>query len=286
MADWTIISRETRDTLGEGVLWSAREEAVYWVDILAPAVNRLSLGDMKVQRWDMPEPLGWIAERAGGGFIAGFKSGFAELDLEPLTIRHIGDPEPHLPGNRMNDGKVDAFGHLWCGTMDMAEENDSGTLYRLGPNRRWERMDAGYRVPNGPCFSADGKWLYHTDTARRTVFRFARGEDGTIGDRAPFITFSEDQGYPDGMTVDADGGIWIAHWGGGRISRFHADGRPDRVIPLPARQITNIAFGGASLDRMFVTSATIGLDDAQGTDGALFEVDSGAIGLPPGLFAG
>lgn len=284
MAQWRMIARDGADMLGEGTIWSARDDAVYWVDILAPALNRLSLKDGAVERWAVPEPLGWVAERTGGGFIGGFKSGFAEISLDPLTITPIGDPEPDLPGNRMNDGKADAQGQIWCGTMDMAEESDSGSLYRLTPDLVWQQMDTGYRVPNGPAFSPCGKWLYHSDTARRIMYRFARTAEG-IADRQPFISFTDADGYPDGMTVDADGHIWVAHWGGGRISRFTPDGKLDRAIALPARQVTNICFAGPDLDRMFVSSAAIGLD-ATPYDGGLFEVDCGGRGLPTHLFAG
>ena len=131
VSEWKRVDRDVRDTLGEGTLWSARDNAVYWVDIRGPALNRLSLTDGDVQRWTMPEPLGWVAESRGGGFVAGLQSGFARLTLDPLVIEPFGDPEPHLPGNRMNDGKADADGRIWCGTMDMAEEQDSGSLYRL-----------------------------------------------------------------------------------------------------------------------------------------------------------
>ncbi|ETI63582.1 gluconolactonase [Sphingobium sp. C100] len=286
MPDWRMIPRDGADRLGEGTLWSARDNAVYWVDILAPALNRLSLGDGAVERWAMPEPLGWVAERARGGFIGGFQSGFKSLALDPLAITPIGDPEPHLPGSRMNDGKVDAHGHIWCGTMDMAEEQDVGALYRLAPDLTWDAVDTGYRVPNGPAFSACGNWLYHSDTARRTLYRFARDADGNVRDRTVFIRFAEEDGYPDGMTVDADNHLWVAHWGGSRISRFTPDGTLDRAIVMPARQVTNICFGGPGLDRMFVSSATVGLDDPTEFDGGFFEVESGAQGLPTHLFAG
>ena len=285
MTRWRVIERDLRDTLGEGTLWSARDKALYWTDILAPALNRLSLADGRIERWVMPEPLGWVAERAGGGFIAGFQSGFARLSLDPLAIDPIGNPEPDLPGNRMNDGKADAAGHIWCGTMDMAEEADSGALYRLDPDGRWAKMDGGYGVPNGPAFSPCGRWLYHSDTAKRIMYRFARTEEGGLADREPFIHFSEEDGYPDGMTVDAEGHLWVAHWGGGRISRFTPEGKLDRAIALPARQVTNISFAGPDLDRMFVTSAAIGLPASE-YDGALFEVDAGVRGLPTPLFAG
>ena len=285
MTRWRVIERDLRDTLGEGTLWSARDKALYWTDILAPALNRLSLADGRIERWVMPEPLGWVAERAGGGFIAGFQSGFARLSLDPLAIDPIADPEPDLPGNRMNDGKADAAGHIWCGTMDMAEEVDSGALYRLDPNGRWSKMDGGYGVPNGPAFSPCGRWLYHSDTAKRIMYRFARTEEGGLADREPFIHFSEEDGYPDGMTVDAEGHLWVAHWGGGRISRFTPEGKLDRAIALPARQVTNISFAGPDLGRMFVTSAAVGLPASE-YDGALFEVDAGVRGLPTPLFAG
>jgi sugar lactone lactonase YvrE len=285
MAGWRIVPRDICDTLGEGTLWSARDGALYWVDILAPALNRLVLADGAVTRWPMPEPLGWVVERAGGGFIAGFRSGFAELDLEPFAIRAIVDPEPDLPGNRMNDGKADATGTIWCGTMEMAESTDSGSLYRFGTDRVVRRADAGYRVPNGPAFSPDGRWLYHSDSARRTIYRFARHDDGSLGTREIFITFAEADGYPDGMTVDASGALWVAHWGGACISRFGADGGLDRRIALPARQITNVAFAGANLDRLFVSSASRGLPPSA-VEGALFEVDVDEAGIAPGIFHG
>jgi sugar lactone lactonase YvrE len=285
MAQWTVVARDVRDTLGEGTLWSARDNALYWVDILAPALNRLSLVDQSIDRWAMPEPLGWVVERQTGGFVAGFQSGFAELDLAPFSIRPFADPEPHLPGNRMNDGKADAHGHIWCGTMDMAEEQDSGTLYRLAPDRSWTSMDEGYRVPNGPAFSPDGQWLYHADTGRRIIYRFALENGGRVANRDVFIHFGEADGHPDGMIVDAEGFLWVAHWGGGCISRFDADGILERRIALPARQITNIAFAGEALDRMFVTSAAIGLPPGD-YDGALFELDCGVRGMPSHQFGG
>lgn len=285
MSRWQMVEREARDKLGEGACWSPRDQAFYWVDILAPALNRLSLGDGAITRWAMPEPLGWVVRRRCGGLIGGFQSGVAEIDLDPLAIRAVVDPEPHLPGNRMNDGKADAQGRIWFGTMDMAEQADSGALYRLDPDRNWTRIDHGYRVPNGPAFSHDGQWLYHSDTARRTIYRFTLGADGSVADRLPFIHFGEEDGYPDGMTVDASGGLWVAHWGGNRISRFAPDGKLDRAIALPARQITNLAFVGDRLDRLFVTSAATGLPPSP-YDGALFEVDAGTTGMATNEFFG
>jgi sugar lactone lactonase YvrE len=273
-------------TLGEGSLWSPRDGAVYFVDIKSPAVHRLSLASGERRSWAMPEPIGWLIERRERpGFIAGFKSGFAELTLDPLTIRPMGPLEPELPGNRMNDGAADPWGRIWAGTMDNAEQAAAGALYRLDPDLTCRRMDQGYRVTNGPAFSPDGAVLYHTDSALRVVYRFDLGPDGGLRNKAEFLRFEEAWGYPDGMTCDSDGGVWIAHWGGSRVSRFTPDGRMDRSIALPASQVTSCVFAGDALDRMFVTTACIGLQD-EPMAGDLFEIDPGARGLQCGMFGG
>ena len=218
-APWTIRSA-IRAQLGEGPLWSDRENAVYWVDILAPAVHRLSLADGSVRTWPMPERIGWLVERESKpGFIAGLQSGFTRLELVPFALRPIADPEPHLPTNRMNDCKVDAAGRIWAGTMDAAIEKETGALYRLDPDFSVSKHDEGYQVTNGPAFSPDCRTLYHTDTLKRTVYAFPLRPDGSLGKRETFIRFEPEWGWPDGMTMDVEGGLWIAHWGGGRVSR-------------------------------------------------------------------
>lgn len=287
MSVYSIIERgETRDILGEGLLWSSRDNAVYWTDILAPALNRLSLATGAIERWDMPDMIGWVIERRDApGFIAGFRNGFAELHLDPVTVAPIADPEPHLPDNRLNDAKADRWGRIWAGTMPLSCDRPDGSLYRLAPDRSFVAVDSGYCVANGPAISPDQTWLYHSDTPNRVIYRFKLGEDGTITAKAPFIRFPHDWGMPDGMTCDADGYLWVAHWGGARVSRFDPDGSLDRAIGLPASQITNICFAGENLDRMFVTSAAENRP-FEPSAGCLFEIDSGARGLAPGMFAG
>lgn len=286
MTGWRIVARGAqRDTLGEGLLWSVREGALYWTDIRAPALNRLMLDNGAIRRWTMPDLTGWVIERRLGGFIVGMRNGFAELSLEPLQITPFLNPFPEHPGNRMNDAKADANGAIWAGSMPMTEDVSTGALYRLGPDRRVTRMDNDYVVANGPAFSADGKTLYHTDSARRVIYRFALSK-GALSDKEPFIRFEEDWGYPDGMTVDAQNHLWVAHWGGGGISRFTPDGMRERFIPLPASQITNVCFAGEKLERLFVTSAAYQKPEEQDA-GCLFEIENpGATGIAPGLFAG
>lgn len=270
----------TRAVLGEGPLWVARENAVYWVDIKGRALHRLSLRDGTHTTWPMPEMLGWIVERrAGPGFIAGFKSGFARLSLDPVRIEPIAAPERHLPDSRMNDASVDRFGRIWAGTMDDREQSPSGCLYRLDAEGELTVHDTGYVVSNGPAFSPDHSILYHTDTTRRVIYRFQLLADGTLGKREEFVVFPEDWGFPDGMATDEEGGVWVAHWGGARLSRFLPDGRVDRVIRMPVSQVTSCCFAGASLERLFVTSAAIGRDD-EDLAGCLFEVAPGVRGAP------
>lgn len=286
MNDITVIETPKRAILGEGPRWVARDNALFWVDIMAPALHRFDLASGAVRTWTFDEPIGWIIEREGReDFIAGFKSGFAQLSLNPFTIDPIGDPEPDRPHNRLNDAKTDGEGRIWAGSKDDRDEEESGALYRLDHDLCWSRVDDGYQVTNGPTFSANGKVMYHSDSGRRTVYAFDLADDGTINGRREWLRFEEEWGYPDGMTTDAEGGVWIAHWGGARLSRFFSDASLDRSIVFPANNITSCAFAGPRLDRLFVTSASLA-DDDNAYAGAIFEIDPGICGLPQRGFAG
>jgi xylono-1,5-lactonase len=276
----------TRCVLGEGPLWVARENAVYWVDIKGRALHRLALADGRETSWPMPEMLGWVVERRSApGFIAGLKSGFARLFLDPLRIERICAPEPQLPDSRMNDAAVDRAGRIWAGTMDDREEAPTGCLYRLDAAGQLSRHDSGYVVSNGPTFSPEHDVLYHTDSTRRAIYRFPLAADGTLGRREVFVVFEEEWGWPDGMATDVEGGVWVAHWAGARVSRFLPDGRLDRTIALPVTQVTSCCFAGAALERMFVTTAAIGRED-EPLAGGLFEVSPGVRGAPVYAYAG
>ena len=278
-----VIPRDRRDVLGEGLLWSARENAVYWTDILGQRVNRLRLADDRVDSWEVPGTIGWVIERAERpGFIAGLDRRIVALTLDPLGIEDLADPDRQ--GNRMNDAAADPAGRIWAGTMPMDGASPAGALHRLDPNGTTARVDNGYRIANGPAIAADGRTLFHTDSGLRTVYRFAVADDGSLGEREVFIRFEDGWGDPDGMTLDAEGGLWVACWGAGCVTRFTPDGRRDRSLALPASQVTNCTFAGADLDRMFVTSATEGVDEPDA--GALFEVDPGCRGLPTHTYRG
>ncbi|KPF82960.1 SMP-30/gluconolactonase/LRE family protein [Novosphingobium sp. AAP93] len=285
------IPRDTCDILGEGLLWSARENALFWTDILGRKLWRMSLADDAICHWDMPEAIGWIIERAAGGFVVGLASGFYRLDLDPFHLELIANPQPERPGNRLNDAKADAHGRIWAGSMPFLEQPatnwpPTGALYRLDPDGTISRHDDGITIANGPALSPDGTVLYHTDSRIGQVWKYALNAEGSLGPREPHLHFDGTTGSPDGMTCDRDGGLWIAFYGGGRIARFHPDGMLDREIALPTPQITNVCFAGADLTRMFATSA----GDGRPNDtlaGALFEIEApGAIGLEPHQYRG
>lgn len=277
-----VIERERRDRLGEGLLWSVRDAALYWVDILGARVNRLDPASGRLDDWEMPDTIGWLVEREQGGFVAGLGRAFVSLSFDPLVVETIAAPEPERDGNRFNDAKADAVGRIWAGSMPFGCDRPSGAFYRLDPDGRATRVEDGYTIPNGPAIG-DG-FLFHTDTALDTIFRYPVNDDGSVGPREPHILFEPDWGHPDGMTIDADGHLWVACWGGSCVARFDPAGRCERTIAMPASQITNVVFAGERLDRMFVTSAADGVDEPQA--GCLFEVDPGCRGLPSYCYLG
>lgn len=276
--------------LGEGALWDAQDAALLWVDIKAPAVHRFTPSSGARKTWKMPEPIGCIARRAAGGFVAALKSGFALIDLDSGRIERLGAPEPDLPANRFNDGVCDPRGMFWAGSMDDDERKPTGWLYRLDAARRWVRTDGPYICTNGPAFSSDGSRMYHTDTMGRVVYAFEIDAQGLPAGKRPHVRFEADDGFPDGMTVDAEDHLWVAHWGGWRVTRFRPDGSIERVIRLPVSQVTKCAFGGAGLATLYVTTASIGLDAVarkqQPLAGGLFACAVGIRGLPAHRFAG
>ncbi|MDP6690203.1 MAG: SMP-30/gluconolactonase/LRE family protein [Alphaproteobacteria bacterium] len=277
-------------SLGEGPVWVAREGALYWVDIKGGRIHRLSPASGWRSSWASAVQPCSLAPAADGTFIGAFRNGFAKVSLGDgeMALHPIADPESDRPGNRFNDGKVDGKGRFWAGTMDDNEQDPSGVLYRLDPDLSWTKHDEGYVVSNGPAFSPDGRTLYHTDTFAGLIHAFDLAEDGSLANKRPFVRIPIDCGYPDGMTVDAEGCLWVAHWGGWGLSRFDPDGQLCGRIDLPVAQVTSCAFGGPDLTQLFITSAAIGLDEgarrAQPLAGGLFICEPGVGGLPTPLF--
>lgn len=281
---------DVKAVLGEGPVWVEREDALYWVDIKGRRIFRRTFSGILTE-WEPPFQIASLAPRAEGGFVAGSEHGFAYVDLDTGSYDVLVDPERERTTNRFNDGKVDRRGCFWAGTMDDEEKAASGALYRLCSRLDPVRMDDGYRVTNGPAFSPDGRIMYHNDSARQLTYAFDLDGDGNASNRRVFAQHQEGGGYPDGMTVDAEGGLWIAFWDGWCLRRFSPAGECVGTIEVPVQRPTSCAFGGPGLDRLFITSARIGLDEAalaeQPLAGGLFmAAPAGIGGLAEAMFVG
>jgi sugar lactone lactonase YvrE len=275
--------------LGEGPVWVAREAALYWLDIKGLKIFRLSDQGERIE-WPTPMRIGSIAPRKSGGFIAGTEGGIAIVEPAADRFEIVATPEADLPGNRFNDGKVDRRGRFWAGTMDDEEKAASGTLYCIDADIAWSAVDSGYKVTNGPAFSPSGDVMYHNDSARQVTYAFDMDAAGNAANRRTFLQFGPGDGHPDGMTVDSEGCLWIAFWGGWCLRRYSPDGEWVETVKMPVQRPTSCAFGGRDLDRLYVTSASIGLDDEalrmQPNAGGLFMLEPGVRGLADVPFDG
>jgi xylono-1,5-lactonase len=275
--------------LGEGPVWVAREQALYWVDIKGYRIFRLEESGERTE-WPTPLRVCSLVPRALEGFIGGTDRGIALIEPTAGRFEVIANPEEHLQHNRFNDGKIDRKGAFWAGTMDDLEQDASGTLYRVNPDLSCTAIDTDYRITNGPAFSPDGRTMYHNDTARQVTYAFDLDEGGCALDRRIFLQFGPGDGNPDGMTVDAEGCLWIAFWGGSCVRRFSPAGERLETVRLPVSQPSSCAFGGPDLDELYVTSASAGLDESalkmQPNAGGLFMFTPGVRGLEEVPFAG
>ena len=277
-------------SLCEGLHWDHPLGYLWMTDIHGRRCIRWRLDAEGWDEWCLPERVGWVIPAADGRLLLGLQSGFALATLgvgpDDVALDWIARPFSD-PSLRLNDAKADRTGAVWAGSMNNDDESRSdGCLFRLSPDGQLEVVDTGYMVANGPAISPDENLMLHTDSGRRTIYAFDLNVPaGKITNRRVWKQFTESEGYPDGMCFDAEGCVWVAHWGAGCVSRFAPDGALLRRISLPTSHITNVCFGGPDLDRLFVSSARAGLSQDQLSReplaGALFEVlEPGAIGLP------
>lgn len=277
--------------LGESPLWDPQQQLLYWVDIERAELHCLNPKTKEHRVWSMPSEIGCIALRASGGLVAALRYGFAAIELPSGKVTMIDTVLTDTDGVMFNDGKCDRAGRFWAGTKDLAEQNDIGALYRLDVIGQATELTKGYAVANGFAWSPDNKIFYVCNSSARTIYQYDFDiKEGAISNKRIFATLSEDLGYPDGVTVDSEGGVWNAHWDGGCLTRYLPNGKIDDVINMPVRRPTSCCFGGPDLTTLYVTSASTRLSpkelEKDQFAGCVFSVDTGIKGLSETKFLG
>ena len=292
MAEPSVLG-DVRAELGESPVWSADENAVYWIDIRDKLIHRTDPESGETRSWGMPSHPGMISLRRKGGLAVALEDGIHAFDPATGNLDLLAPLEAEIPENRPNDGKCDAAGRLWVGTMNKHDPDlATGGFYRIDPDLSATLIESGLRIPNGLAWSPDGARMFRTDT-RSGVVRAASFDaaTGDISDETEFFTFDRAlDGGVDGAAMDTDGGYWTAQYGGGRLRRTMPDGSVGMEIPLPVSQPTMPAFGGPGMKTLFVTSARQQLSDgelsAEPGAGALLAVETEFAGVPVGEFGG
>lgn len=285
MVDVEVVT-DLRAELGEGPVWDARIGRVVWVDIVGRGVHVTDPSTGATETIDTPSHVGAIVPRAAGGYVAALQDGFWIVgDGPPRRLAHVPENGPDL---RFNDGKCDPAGRFWAGSMSYDSATPAAALHRLDHDGMVTNMLDGITISNGLAWSADATTMFYIDTPTRQIEAFSfDAAAGEISERRTIVELPPDLGYPDGMTIDAEDGLWVACWSGGAVRRY-VDGKLDHVIEMPVSQPTSCAFGGPDLDELYITSARQSLGPAELAEqplaGALFRIRPGVRGVPAVAF--
>lgn len=281
-----------QDELGECPIWHEAEQALYWVDIEGYRVHCFEPETNDHQLIKLDFPMTAFGLRASGGWVTAAKNGLAFWDPAGGEYEFIADPVADRPQVRFNDAVVSRDGRFWIGTL---REDDfyapDSALYRLEPNGSLQEVATGFATSNGIGFSPDGKTLYFVDMFNRNILAYDHDPvGGELANRRIFASVPEADGYPDGLTIDSEGFVWNAHWGGWKVTRYDPTGQIERQIRFPAQNITRCAFGGPDLTMLYVTSAKFMLEETERENqplaGDLFRVETGVRGLIEPRFRG
>ncbi|MDL4773001.1 MULTISPECIES: SMP-30/gluconolactonase/LRE family protein [Thermomonosporaceae] len=279
----------TRAEVGEGPAWDAAARRLVWVDITASTVHRFDPSSGLDEAVDVGTHVGAAVPADGGGLVLAVRDGIARLTGDDRVVMEA-RVEADNPGNRMNDAKCDPSGRLWAGTMAYDESPGAAALYRYD-GRRASTVLTGLTLANGMGWSPDRATMYHIDSRTQRIDAYVYDDaTGEIRDRRTVVDIPAATGMPDGMTVDEDGCLWVGLWGGGAVHRYTPEGELDRIVRLPATQVTSCAFGGERGDVLYVTTAAYRLGQAELAEqplaGSLFAVDAGVAGPAATPFTG
>lgn len=288
------VAAEIKSLLGECPIWSHRDQCLYWLDMYKPAIYRYWPKEKRNEQLAIPN-IHYVSSfipRKKKGFILGVSTGLVFYDEPSGSITPFIDPRGNKLDTVLNDAKADNLGRLWVGTYHATEKEPRGELYRIEPNGEFTTVIDQLICSNGPAFSPDGNILYIADSIRSTIYKYDVDlNSGSLGDQRVFARVPHALGFPDGMTVDCDGGLWNAHYGSGLITRYHPNGAIDFTVSLPAPYVTSCMFGGPNLSTLFVTTASIGPNGSELSPqaplaGALFKIDTNFEGIVEPEFLG
>ena len=283
---------DVKNTLGEGPAWAHDRQLLYWVDIIEGKIWSFDPETNQSRFIEVDRMVGAAVPKASGGFIVAAQHGFYRLNPASDSLIPIAEPETGRPNNRFNDGKCDAKGRFWAGTMDHNQEEISGALYCLDQNLQVRKVLDGVGISNGLAWDKENKTMFYIDSVTKQVAAFDYDlESGSIRNKRTVVTIPEGEGIPDGMTIDDEGMLWVAQWEGARVSRWNpATGQRLDSIALPASKVTSVVFGGKHLDELYITTARVGLSEEelekQPHAGGLFRVKLGIKGSPTYRFEG
>jgi sugar lactone lactonase YvrE len=275
---------DAKATLAEGPCWNAEQRLLYWVDIIGKKFGRFDPETGLNEDFPIGEFVGAVVCAGENEVVLATQSGFQTYQMEQRKLTPLVDPESHLHENRFNDGKCDANGRFWAGTMEIIEKEATGALYVLETDHSYRKVYEGVGVSNGIAWSLDEKEMYYIDSMKKLVIAFEYEADkGEISNPRIRIDFKNEKGFPDGMTIDEEGMLWIAHWDGWQVSRWNPrTGQKIDSIAIPAAKATSCVFGGDELDTLYVTTARKGLQEDQVGDqphaGGIFAVKPGVKG--------
>ncbi|MEO6846315.1 MAG: SMP-30/gluconolactonase/LRE family protein [Chthoniobacterales bacterium] len=278
--------------LGEGSIWHSRQNLLYWIDIMVGKLHAYDPVTKKNETFEVGQYIGTVVPSRTDAMFMALHHGFARMDFPSKKVTMIADPESDHPNIRFNDGKCDPAGRFWAGTMELKAEPKAAKLYCLDADLNVRKMLDDVTISNGIVWSMDHKTMYYIDTVTKRVDAFDYDlSEGTIHNRRTAVTIPDGQGFPDGMTIDAEGMLWIAHWGGGCVTCCNPrDGKLLQTIRVPASQVTSCAFGGPDLNHLYITSARDSLTEAQLANephaGGLFCVEVDTKGIKAYEFAG
>lgn len=279
--------------LGEGPAWDSSSGLLYWVNVLAGELHIYNPATGQDIATSVGQMIGCVAPRRSGGLVVGLKGGIATFNLNTFQLTWLAQPEANLPGNRFNDGKCDPAGRLIAGTMCLDESKQGqGSLYSIDQAGRVHTLLNPVSISNGLAWSPDLKTMYYIDTPTRSIMAYQYDLlAGEIYRPHLAVKVDSDDGWPDGMTSDMDGMLWVAMWHGAKVIRYNPlDGKKLLEIPLPALNVTSCAFGGPVMDELYITSAwsqmTIEERRQYPASGDLFRVQLDVEGMPTFAFAG